>query len=138
MSTRPLFKPYIVIPNAKASPANTGSMAADIISAPTIVQWLSMISYQVSWAGTSPVGAVSVQVSNDFSLNPDGSVKTQGIWTTMTFKYNGNEVTSIPVSGDSGNGFIDIDATGAYAMRIVYTATSGVGNIQAVISAKVA
>ena len=84
MSTRPQFSPYIVIPNALASPANTGDMSSSITSAPTIVQKLSMISYQASWAGTTPVGTISVQLSNDFSLNADGTVHNAGTWTTMT------------------------------------------------------
>lgn len=137
MSTRPQFNPYIVIPNALAQPANTGSMAANIISAPTIVQKLSMISYQASWAGTTPVGTISVQLSNDFSLNADGSIHNAGTWTTMTFNYNGSPATSVPVTGNTGNGMIDIDATGAYAIRLVYTAGSGTGTLQVTIAAKV-
>lgn len=138
MATRPQFNPYIVIPNAAASPANTGSMAANIFSKPTIIQKLSMISYQAEWTGTTPIGAASVEVSNNYSLNPDGSVKNAGTWTTMTFQYNGTAVTSVPITGNAGNGFFDIDATGSYAMRFVYTATSGTGTLQVTINAKVA
>ncbi len=97
-----------------------------------------MISYQLVWAGTTPIGAASVEVSNDFSLNPDGTIKVAGTWTTMPFNLNGTTVTSIPITGNSGSGFIDIDATGAYAMRLVYTATSGVGTLAVTINAKVA
>lgn len=138
MSTRPQFSPYIVIPNAGASPANTGSMAANITSVATVIQKLSMMSYEVSWTGTSPVGTVSVQVSDSYVLNPDGTVKTAGNWNVVPFQSNGSTVTAIPVSGNSGTGYIDIDQIGAYAIRIIYTAGSGTGTLQAIINAKVA
>jgi hypothetical protein len=137
MSSRPYFKPYTVIPNAQGSPAGSADMSANITSAPTVIQTLSMISYQIVWSGTSPVGAVSVQVSNSYSLNPDGSVQNTGSWDTIDFLYNGAVVSSVPVTGNSGSGFLDIDASGAYAMRLVYTATSGTGTMQAVVNAKV-
>lgn len=139
MSIRPQYSPYRVIPNAAASPANSSSMGASITSAPTIIQKLSMISYEVDWAaGSTPVGSLSIEVSNSYSLNQDGSVHSAGTWTTMTLSYNGSSVTSIPVSGNSGNAFIDIDATGAYAMRLVYTRVSGTGSLTATVSGKVA
>lgn len=138
MSYRPKIVQYVVIPNASASPANTSSMAANITGAPSIIEGLSMMSYQAVWAGTTPVGAASVQVSNDFRLNADGTVANAGTWSTMSFNYNGSTVTSIPITGNTGNGFIDIDATGAYAMRFVYTATSGTGAITVTFNAKVA
>jgi len=139
MSHRPQFDPYVVIPNASANPANTGSMAADIISAPTIIQKLSMVNYQAVWSGTSPVGTASVQVSNDYSLNPDGSVRNAGNWSTLPFLdgSTGLVVSSVPVTGNSGNGVFDIDTIGGYALRFVYTAISGTGTLQVTISAKV-
>lgn len=97
-----------------------------------------MISYGISWAGTSPVGTLSVQVSNDYSQNEAGGVADPGTWNTLTLDVAGTPTTSIPVSGNTGNGFIDILQTGAYAMRLVYTATSGTGLMQATIAAKVA
>lgn len=124
MASRPILSPYSVITN--------GDMSSNIISAVTVVQNLSMISYDISWAGSSPVGVMSVQVSNTYSQNADGSVKNAGTWTTLTLS------TSPAVSSNTGNGFIDVDATGAYAMRLVYTVTSGTGTMQATINAKVA
>ncbi len=123
MSSRPQFSPHSVITN--------GNMAGSLTSEVTIVQKLSMISYDISWAGTSPVGAMSIQVSNTFTQNGDGSVRTAGNWTTLVLSSTTN------VSGNTGNGFIDVDATGAYAIRLVYTRTSGTGTLNATISAKV-
>lgn len=138
MAYRPQFNPYPVIPNAAAVPANSTDLSVSITSAPTIVQKLSMISYQVVWNGATPVGLVSVQASNDFSLNADGTVSNPGTWTTMPLAYNNTSVMSVPVSGNTGSGVIDIDALGLYALRLVYTATSGTGTLRAIISAKVA
>lgn len=90
-----------------------------------------MISYALSWAGTSPVGAASVQVSNDYSVNTAGIVVNAGTWTTLTLS------APTTISGNTGNGFIDVDATAAYAMRLIYTATSGTGTLQVVANAKV-
>jgi hypothetical protein len=110
-------------------------MTTSITSAPTIVQMLSMIGYGVSYTG-APVGAFSVQISNDYTQNADGTVMNPGTWSTITLQYLGLPVTSIPVSG-AGNGFIDITDTAAYAIRLVYTATSGSGTLTATINAKV-
>lgn len=129
MSSRPQFNPYSVITN--------GSMAGNLTSTPTIIQKLSMISYAFSWAGTAPVGTVSVQVSNDYELNPAGAVENAGTWNTLTVSYNGSSVTTIPVTGNSGSGLVDVVATGAYAIRAIYTAGSGTGVLQCVVAGKV-
>lgn len=130
MSTRPLLKPFSVIKN--------GDMSGSLISAVTIIQQLSMLGYGLSWVGTTPVGSVSVQFSNDYSLNSDGTVMNPGTWSTATVNYQGSPVTVVPVTGNTGNGFIDIDSTGAYAIRLIYTAGSGTGTLQCLINAKVA
>lgn len=129
MSTRPQMAPYPVIVD--------GVMAGNISGRASIIQKLSMISYSFTWAGTTPVGSVSIQVSNDYSENPDGSVKFAGTWSALPLQYNGSPVTVVPVTGNSGNGFIDVDELSGYAIRPIYTATSGVGVLQCIINAKV-
>lgn len=130
MSIRPEIKPYPVILN--------GSMAGNITSAVTIIQKLSMISYGLSWAGTTPVGTIQVQVSNDYSIDATGETANAGTWNAITFSSAGLLVSSIPITGNTGNGFIDIDQIAAYAIRVVYTRTSGTGTLQCVLNAKVA
>lgn len=124
MSSRPQFSPFYVIKD--------GDMSGSLTSKITVVQKLSLISYAVSWIGTSPVGVMSVEVSNDYSENADGTVKNAGTWTPLPLS------SSPAVSGNVDNGMIDIDLQGSYAMRLLYTRTSGTGLMQAVISAKVA
>ncbi len=130
MSTREKIKPYAVIQNGNMSQAT-------ITSSPTIIFGISIVSYGYSWAGTSPVGSVSVQLSNDYSLDSVGVVLNAGTWNTISFDLAGSVVTSAPVSGNTGNGLIDVALTGAYAIRTVYTKISGVGTLQAVITGKV-
>ncbi len=102
MASRPIISPFSVITNV--------SMAASI---------------------TSPVGSMSVQVSNTYSQNADGTVRNAGHWTTLDLS------SSTDVSGTSGNGFIDVLATAGYAIRLLYTRTSGTGTMNATIVGKV-
>lgn len=131
MSSRPRIRKYPVIVNGDMS-------ATSITSSVTIIEDLTLIGYAFSWAGATPVGTISVQVSNDYSTSPAGTTNNAGTWTTITFEYNGSAVTSVPVSGNTGNGFIDIDAMSAYAIRTVYTKGSGTGTLQAIVNCKVA
>lgn len=112
-------------------------MAADITSSPTIIQKLSMMTYTIEWTGTSPVGVLAVQVSNNYSQDAQGQVANAGTWIPIWVQYQGIPVVSIPVTGNTGNGVIDVDEIGAYAIRLVYTRTSGVGTMNAMINAKV-
>jgi hypothetical protein len=134
MSSRPQFNPTPVFT------AVTGqSMATSLISLPTIILKLSLVSYGVSWTGSTPVGALSVQVSNDYSQNAAGQTLNAGTWNTVPFEDStGAIVTSVAVTGNTGNGFINIRDIAAYAVRLVYTATSGTGTISAIVNAKVA
>lgn len=137
MSTRTTLRPQVVIPSAQATPANSGSMAGNITSAPTILQSLTKLSYSVSWTGTSPVGTISVQVSNDFTPLAGGGV-TGGTWNTLPLNLSGAAVTSIPISGNTGNGFIDIESLSGGAVQLLYTFGSGVGTLTATVKAEVA
>ena len=131
MSTRSNIRPYSVITNGDMS-------TASITSAVTILQSITLGSYTYSWSGTSPVGTIAVQVSNDYSVNADGTVKNAGTWVALYVTLNGSsQVNSIPVTGNTGQGIVEW-STGAYAIRTVYTKTSGTGTLQSVINGKVA
>lgn len=130
MATRPKIPPELVI--------TAGSMAGSLTSAVTIIQSLSMPTYQLSWTGTSPVGTVSVQVSNDYSLYADGTVKNSGTWDSLYLVVGTDPASqTIAITGNSGHGFIDVPLTGAYACRLIYTRTSGIGTLNVTFSAKV-
>lgn len=108
-----------------------GNMATTITSLVTIISNISMMSYSYSWSGSSPSGVISVQVSDDYSVNPDGSINNPGTWNTLPLSVTPT------VSGNTGNGLIDIDQLGAYAIRTVYTPASGTGTLQAIYKGKV-
>lgn len=139
MSTRSSLRPQPVIGIVNSVNSGvSGAMTGNITSAPTILQSLTNGLYTYSWAGTSPVGTVSVQISNDYSLATSGEVANAGTWTTIFFTLNGSTVvSSAPVTGNTGTGAIEF-STGAYAIRTVYTFASGTGTLQAVIVGKVA
>lgn len=120
MSSRPILAPFQVITN--------GDMSTTVTSAVTVIQTNSMVSYEVNFTG-APVGVINVQVSNSYSKNVDGTVRNAGSWTTLTLS------TPSTVSG-AGTNFIDIDALGAYAVRLVYVPTSGSGVINAFVAGK--
>lgn len=130
------YGPQIIIPSPSGNPANGNSLAGNITSQPTIVQSMYAMSFGLVWTGTSPVGAVSVEGSNDFQLNAAGGVETAGNWTTLVLNYNGAAVSSVPITGNSGHGLIDIVSTGIYAVRLVYTRTSGTGSMIVTLNAK--
>lgn len=130
MSTRTNIRPQPVI-------IDGGMSATSITSAVTILQSVTRISYGLSWVGTVPVGTAAVQVSNDYSVYANGSVHNTGTWTTLILDLNGVPVSSIPISGSPGSAMIDIDGTAVYAIRLVYTKTSGTGTLQAIINGKV-
>lgn len=128
MSSRTVLRPYQVI--------TAGSMAGNLTSAITLLQSVTKLSYALVWTGTTPIGTVSIQASNDYSVLPTGLVNAAGTWTTLTLSYNGNTVTTVPVSGNTGNGFIDV-VSAAYALRLIYTATSGIGSLTVTVSGKI-
>ena len=130
MSTRPQVKPAIVI---------DGSMSGNLISTISAISNISMINYAFSWTGTTPIGTISIQASNDVKLLANGQPdpNNPGTWNTLPLSLSGALVTSVPVSGSSGNGMIDVDAQGCYATRAVYTAVSGTGTLIATVNAKV-
>lgn len=129
MSDRPYVKPNPVLTN--------GDMSGNLTSSPSALAQKSMVSYGVSWVGSSPEGTISIQCSNDYSQNSNGSTLNAGTWSTMTVLYNGALVTTVPVSGNTGSGMIDITATSVYATRLIYTAGSGTGTMQVLLTAKV-
>lgn len=129
MADRPKLSQSPVIVN--------GNMSGNLTSKPTILNQLTVGTYTYSWSGTSPVGAVSVQISNDYSLNADGTVNNPGTWITAYFTLNGSAVVnSAPVTGNTGEGAIEW-SSGANAIRTLYTATSGAGTLQAIFNGKV-
>lgn len=131
MSTRFILNPDPVISN--------GDMSGNITSKVTILGGKTGCSYGLSWSGSSPVGTFAVQASNDYQLSPDGkTVVNAGTWTNFTFSVNGSPVSTIAISGNTGEAMLDVTKTQVYAVRGVYTSVSGTGTLQATIAGRVA
>lgn len=126
MSYRPHIQHFPVITN--------GSMAGNLTSSVTILDQIPGISYDVAWTGT-PVGVFTVEVSNTYRQNPDGTAAVAGNWTALPLiLFNGNFPTP---AGSASNGMIDVPITQIFAVRLVYTRTSGSGTLNVVATAKV-
>lgn len=130
MSTRTTFRPQQVITNGDMSQAT-------ITSKPTILQSLNEACYTFSWTGSSPVGSIALQISNNYALDSGGGVANAGTWNTVTIDVAGTPAQSVTISGNTGNDTIDPIKTGAYAVRLLYTKVSGTGSLQCYINAKV-
>ena len=85
------------------------------------------ISIQAVWSGGgSPVGSLKLQVSNDRGLQGGQQVSdSQASWTDVT------SPAAIAVSGNAGSAFFDFQKTAAFAVRLVYTVTSGTATMNA-------
>jgi len=122
MSTRPFNEPHSVIIN--------GNMATSLTSEVTILKQKTGAGYDISWTG-SPVGTFSVEISNTYSVDAMGNVSNAGKWTAVTL------TGSVAPAGSADNGFINLAGLEAYAIRLVYTRTSGTGTVNAVFCGKV-
>lgn len=105
---------------------NGASMAANIVGEHTDLMHLDNVAYFVKWTGTSPIGVIKVQVTND-SLEPG---KPAAVWQDLDFG------TPISISGNSGSHLININQMPAKHMRITYEASSGTGALTAILTAK--
>jgi hypothetical protein len=76
-------------------------------------------------------------MSDDYKLAPDGTVENAGTWNTAPISVGGTTGNSAPVSGNTGTGFVEILGTGSYAVRLVYTASSGTGSLTVIFTGKV-
>lgn len=97
-------------------------MSADITSDSTDVTNTDNIGIIVSWTGTSPVGELFVQVSND-----NGTPTT---WVNLDFG------AAINISGNSGSHDISINQLPYSKLRLFYNRTSGSGSLVARLTQK--
>jgi hypothetical protein len=131
MSRLPTYGPAAVFDSTTGQ-----SMAGNLTSKITIIPDMSGISYDISWSGTSPVGTIQVLVSNSYTTDFNGNPLNAGNWTVLPFLVSGTIVTSVAVSGNTGNGFLDIGEIRSYAIKLVYNYTSGSGTISATVMGK--
>lgn len=89
-------------------------LTEDQVSRPIHIQWLDNVSIQVNLTD-SPAGAFSVQVSNDCTLNPDGSVRDPGTWATLT-----SPAAVTVTAGAPDPVFMEVNQSGAAFIRLAW------------------
>lgn len=105
------------------------SMATTITSSAVEIENQDNIGIQLHWIGT-PTGAFSIQISSNHLEDSQHNVITAGNWVTLTLS------PAITASGSADDAYIDLNQISALYMRIVYTATSGAGTLDAYVVAK--
>ena len=103
------------------SQISDGDMAADITTADaniTDVESKDRCLYHISWTGSSPVGSMSIEFSND---------KTN--WIALDFG------STIAISGASGYHLIMVNLITFKYIRAKYNRTSGTGTLNAKLKA---
>jgi hypothetical protein len=103
-----------------------GDMTSDITSTPIYLEQESLLSIQAVWTGT-PVGNFKIQTSDDFYTIDQASLVTH--WTD----YTGSTQAA---GGAAGNVTWRIADAGDRWYRVVYTAGSSSGTVNARYQAK--
>jgi len=118
--------------------SHSGDMSqTSIASDPWSMDQMKGFAVQPIWTGSSPVGTITIQGSNDDGGTSGGNPPVITNWTTVSFKDNtGATVSSFSVSGNSGNTMIQDDAQYYRWARLVYTKGSGTGTLSARLEAK--
>lgn len=127
MSSRPQIKAHAVVTD--------GDMSADFTSEVTVITNISMISYSYSWQSAIVGGLVTVEASDDYEQNADGSVRNPGTWSALPLS-NGD--TTVVITGGPESGVISCSDLAFAAIRTRYTAQAGSGLMQVIIAGKVA
>lgn len=96
----------------------SGDMSADITSASESLLHIFGYCVQVQWSGTSPVGTLTLEASNDGAS-----------WSTVDGSLD-------DVYGDSGSGIYHVTDVFYPYVRLKYTRTSGTGTLNATINLK--
>lgn len=109
---------------------NAVSLATNQTSSGIHTQYIDNIGVQFVWTGT-PTGAFGIDVSNNATLNPNGTV-SGGTWTPLVLTSPNAPLAT----GAAGDGFIDLNQTGAAFIRVTYISTSGTGTCTATLTGK--
>jgi len=113
-----------------------GNMAGSVNSIGVDLNQVALYSIQASWSGSTPVGTLTLEVSNDIvpvassSSSPVGSDPAANVvnWST----YTGS---STSVNGN-GNFLWNVTDVGYRWVRVKYTRVSGSGTINVTYSGK--
>lgn len=105
-------------------------MASTVTSPATNLKNLDDCAYQVNFTGT-PTGAFTVEVSLDYAQDFMGNITNAGTWNTLPI------TGTFAPSGSGGSYYIPLNTlTAAPYVRLVYTASSGTGTLNAFFTGK--
>ncbi len=114
----------------------TQSGATSKTSSIVDIQNLDNIGIQVDLTGTL-TGTLAVNVSLNHKENSQKVVIVAGTFAPLLLTYNGTQATGVAItSGSPSPVILDLNQLSAPYIELVWTATSGTGNITAVLSAK--
>jgi len=99
---------------------DSGDMSSNIESVSTNVTYLDVSSIAISWSGSSPAGTITIEARNGEA----------NAWTELDFG------STISVSGNSGSHRVVFTEMPFTDLRVVYTASSGTGSLDAIITSK--
>lgn len=105
---------------------NSVSLASNQTSSATFVGYTDNHGIAISWTGTSPIGSLVVEVTNDVIDQPSITPS----WIALDFG------SAITISGASGNHLINVNQGPYHALRMRYVFTSGTGNLTAKLTSK--
>jgi len=104
-------------------------LAEEIISEVTHIGFLDNIGIQVDIVSEDAVGLLQVQVSANYTKDPVSQVVTDpGTWVTIT--------TQAIAAAEPGTTFFDLNQLSAPWIRLLWSYTSGDGEIAAIITGK--
>lgn len=112
--------PVTIISAGDMSAASVTSTALDINQAYSF-------SIQAAWTGSTPVGTLQIQGSNDIVA----SISNVTNWSNV-----GGTAGTAAVSGNAGSAMLEIPVAEYHYVRVVYTKTSGTGTINATFFSK--
>ncbi len=107
------------------------SLSTSLTSQVIDIRYLDNVGIQIVLTGASnAVGVFDVQVSNDHTINADGSTRDAGAWISLP------AVSETITSGSPSPIFLDLNQLGAAFIQLIYTRTSGTGTVVATLTSK--
>lgn len=106
-----------------------GDLSGNLISTVTNIEFQDNIGVQLNFSGDAE-GLFSVQVSMDYAQNSQGAVSNAGNWIGLSLD------PAPAATGSGGNIYIDLNQLSAPWIRVIYTAASGTGAVNAFICGK--
>ena len=109
-----------------------GSMAANITSTVTSIKYLDTVAFQLN-IGSGATGTFDIQSSLDYVQDSQGNVVVPGNWISVKSLFD--SITN-PAGSASEQLVTSIRALPLEWLRLIYTASSGSGTLNAFITAK--